>query len=176
MSEFESHWMPLSYGLVLLHLSKKLCKLPIGPWWVWHKLASGSEATVLKVSGVCNYLLNKTNPNINSSSLSSHSDSMDFPDSLIIRPYNLSLPASFPNYILSSQRADVKKFLLVDQLWRIHVKGSIGERYLGVGPCLSRMSCLSSIVLEIGGKWPHTCCFEGCCFQDIFERARWILE
>ena len=26
-SEFESHWVPLSYGLVL-HLSKKLCKLP----------------------------------------------------------------------------------------------------------------------------------------------------
>ena len=26
-SEFESHWVPLSYGLVP-HLSKKLCKLP----------------------------------------------------------------------------------------------------------------------------------------------------
>ena len=27
MSEFESHWVPLSYGLVP-HLSKKLSKLP----------------------------------------------------------------------------------------------------------------------------------------------------
>ena len=27
MSELESHWVPLSYGLVP-HLSKKLCKLP----------------------------------------------------------------------------------------------------------------------------------------------------
>ena len=28
-SEFESHWVPLSYGLVP-HLSKKLSKLPLG--------------------------------------------------------------------------------------------------------------------------------------------------
>ena len=31
------------------------------------------------------------------------------------------------------------------------------------------------MVLEIGGRWPYTCCFKGCCFQDLFNIACSIL-
>ena len=31
------------------------------------------------------------------------------------------------------------------------------------------------IVLEIGGRWPHSCCFVGSCFQDLYDIARSIL-
>ena len=31
------------------------------------------------------------------------------------------------------------------------------------------------IVLERGGKWAYSCCFVGCCFQDLFNIARSIL-
>ena len=34
-----------------------------------------------------------------------------------------------------------------------------------------RSSCLvrlTSIVFELRGKWPYSCCFKGCCVQDLF--------
>ena len=31
------------------------------------------------------------------------------------------------------------------------------------------------IIFEMGGKWPYSCCFMGCCFQDLFNIARRIL-
>ena len=35
--------------------------------------------------------------------------------------------------------------------------------------------CLTWMVLEMGGKWPFSCCFVGCCFQDLFNIAQSIL-
>ena len=35
--------------------------------------------------------------------------------------------------------------------------------------CLVR---LSWIVFVMGGRCPHSCCFMGCCFQDLFNIAR----
>ena len=31
------------------------------------------------------------------------------------------------------------------------------------------------MVLEMGGEWPYSCCFVGCCFQDLFNIAHSIL-
>ena len=31
------------------------------------------------------------------------------------------------------------------------------------------------MVLEMGGRWPYSCCFMGCCFQDLFKVAHIIL-
>ena len=38
--------------------------------------------------------------------------------------------------------------------------------------CLVR---LIWIVLEMGGRWPYSCCFVACCFQDLFNIARRII-
>ena len=34
---------------------------------------------------------------------------------------------------------------------------------------------LTLIVLVMGGWWPYSCCFMGCCLQDLFNIARSIL-
>ena len=34
---------------------------------------------------------------------------------------------------------------------------------------------LICMVLEMGGRWPCSCCFVGCCFQGFFNRVRSIL-
>ena len=39
-------------------------------------------------------------------------------------------------------------------------------------PCLVR---LTWIVLRIGGRWPYSWCFVGCCLHDLFNIARSIL-
>ena len=38
--------------------------------------------------------------------------------------------------------------------------------------CLVR---LTWIVFVMGGRWPYSCCFVGCCRQDLFNIARSIL-
>ena len=38
--------------------------------------------------------------------------------------------------------------------------------------CLVR---LTWIVLVMGGRWPYSCCFVGCCLQDLFNIAHSIL-
>ena len=65
---------------------------------------------------------------ISSSSLNL-ADIMDFFDSLTICPNYLSLPVGPPNYIQCLHRADLCKFLLVNQYLHIHVKN--------VYPCFS---------------------------------------
>ena len=41
-----------------------------------------------------------------------------------------------------------------------------------VSVCLVR---LTLIVFVMGGRWPYSCCFVGCCLQDLFNTARSIL-
>ena len=38
--------------------------------------------------------------------------------------------------------------------------------------CLVRLTC---IVFVMGGRWPYSWCFVGCCLQDLFNIARSIL-
>ena len=35
--------------------------------------------------------------------------------------------------------------------------------------CPECLDHLIWMVLEMGGRWPYSCCFVGCCFQDLFN-------
>ena len=39
--------------------------------------------------------------------------------------------------------------------------------YVGFHWNTSLMVCLTWIVFVMGGRWPYSCCFMGCCLQDI---------
>ena len=41
--------------------------------------------------------------------------------------------------------------------------------------CSACLVCLIRIVFMMGGWWPYSCCFVGCCLQDLFNTARSIL-
>ena len=98
-----------------------------------------------------------------------------------LTPSHPSSPEILPNYFLCLYKADVNKFLLVGQRWYVHVKGSTKERHIWVRPCFSSsvphilIILLGCYFFEIGGKWLYSCCFVGCCFQDLFKIARSIL-
>ena len=47
--------------------------------------------------------------------------------------------------------------------------------YVYIYICLNAFVCLTWIVFVMGGKWPYSCCFVGCCLQDLFNIARSIL-
>ena len=40
--------------------------------------------------------------------------------------------------------------------------------------CPAYLVRLIWIVFVMGGRWPYSCCFVGCCFQDLFNIARSI--
>ena len=102
-----------------------------------------------------------------SSSISRHTASTDFPDSLslslslyiyiyiyiAILLYLPSLPAGFQDYVPCPYEAVVDKFWLVVQLLHICVKGSIEEH-------------------RSWGKFMYSCCFVGCRFQALFNKIR----
>ena len=61
-------------------------------------------------------------------------------------------------------------------LARSRVKGSIGEHHWWFcsrfySSCPTSLVCLTWMVLEIGGRWLYSCCFVGCCFQDLINTA-----
>ena len=35
--------------------------------------------------------------------------------------------------------------------------------------CPACLVCLILIVLVMGSRWPYSCCFVGCCLQDLFN-------
>ena len=41
--------------------------------------------------------------------------------------------------------------------------------------CLACLVRLTRIVFVMGGKWPYSCCFIGCCLHDLFNIARKLL-
>ena len=36
--------------------------------------------------------------------------------------------------------------------------------------CSAYLACLIWVVCEVGGKWTYSCCFVGCCFQNLLKR------
>ena len=97
---------------------------------------------------------------------------------LTIRFYHPSFPAGPLDYIPSPYRAVVDKFLLVSQDLHVSVKESIRERHLWVSPYFSSNVPhvrLTWIVFEVGDSRLYSCCFVGCCFQDLFNMTRSIL-
>ena len=56
--------------------------------------------------------------------------------------------------------------------WRI----SLMSLSLLLQQCPACLVRLTWIVFVMGGRWPYSCCFVGCCLQDLFNIARSILE
>ena len=105
--------------------------------------------------------------------ISCHAASTDFTDS------GHSSQSSIASSRSSRLHPVVDKFLLVGQHLHVRVKGSIGERHISpslfLEQCLVCFVGLIYMVLEMGGRWPYSCCFVGCCFQDLFNITRSIL-
>ena len=93
--------------------------------------------------------------------------------SLTTHPYCPSLPGGLPGYILYPYRAVIDKFLVVIQRLHVQVKRSIGEHHMSssllLQQCPTCLVCLICTVLEMEGR--YSCCFVGCCLQDLFNIA-----
>ena len=90
--------------------------------------------------------------------------------------YRSLLPACPLGHIPYGYRVAVCRFELIVLPLLVHVKGSTGINHsslllLQCPACLVR---LIFIVFVMGGRWPYSCCFAGCCLQDLFNIARCI--
>ena len=47
--------------------------------------------------------------------------------------------------------------------------------FLLLQQCPASLVRLIWMVLEMGGKWPNSCCFEECYSQDLFNMTRGIV-
>ena len=99
--------------------------------------------------------------------------------SLATLPYRPLLSADPHGYITYRHRAAVRRFELDILPLLVHVKGSTRVHLLWARPYFSssalRLVRLILIVSVMGGRWPYSCCFVGCCLQDLFNIIRSIL-
>ena len=56
----------------------------------------------------------------------------------------------------------------------IHWRTSLMSSSLLLQQCPLCIVHLIRMVFEMGGSWPYSCCFVGCCFHDLFNIARSI--
>ena len=99
--------------------------------------------------------------------------------SLATPSYRSSLLAVPQGYIPYPHRDAVCRFELVILLWFSCMRGSIGEHHMSssllLQQCPACLVRLTLIVFVMGGRWPYSWCFVGCCLQDLFKIARSIL-
>ena len=57
----------------------------------------------------------------------------------------------------------------------IHRRTSLMSLSLFLQQCPACLVCLIWMVFVMGVGWPFSCCFGGCCFQDLFNKAFSIL-
>ena len=57
----------------------------------------------------------------------------------------------------------------------VHRSTSLMSTSLLLQQCPACLVRLTWIVFVIGGKWPYSWCFVGCCRQDLFKIARSVL-
>ena len=57
----------------------------------------------------------------------------------------------------------------------VHRSTSLMSSSLLLQQCPACLVRLTWIVFVMGGKWPYSWCFAGCCLQDLFNIARIIL-
>ena len=79
--------------------------------------------------------------------LSSHTPSMDLPDSLAIYAYHTSLRAALQNFSHCRYRSILGSFLLVSQHFYVCGRGSIGKSHSWVCPCFSNSDLHAFFVL-----------------------------
>ena len=77
-------------------------------------------------------------------------------------------------YIPYRHWAVVCRFYLVVLPLLSHVKrsASLMSSSLLLQQCPACLVRLILIVFEMDGRWPYSCCFVGCCIQDLFNIAR----
>ena len=110
-----------------------------------------------------------------SSSSSCHAANTDFPDSLAIGLYPPLLPASPLDYILCPYKAVLAgRLKLAHPCEGVHWRTSLISSSLLLPQCPASLFRLIWMVLEMGGRWPYSCCFAGCCFQNLFIMTRSI--
>ena len=85
-----------------------------------------------------------------------------------------SLLAGLLCYVWYQCRAVIDRFLaghptLVCPCEGVHRSTSIMSLSLLLQQCLTCLVHLIWMVFEMGGWWPYSCCFVGCCFQDLFN-------
>ena len=93
---------------------------------------------------------------------------------------HLSLSFIAFGYTPYPHRAAVCRFELVVPLLArpcegVHRITSLMSSSLLLQQCPACLVRLIWIVSVMGGKWPYSCCFVGCCLQDLFNIARSIL-
>ena len=57
-------------------------------------------------------------------------------------------------------------------MWRGPLE-NVTYKFVFASPAIPHV--LFVLALEMGRKWPYSCCFVGCCFQDLFNITRSIL-
>ena len=57
----------------------------------------------------------------------------------------------------------------------VHRSTSLMSSCLLLHLCPACLVCLILIVFMMGGRWPYSCCYVGCCLQDLFNIAHSIL-
>ena len=74
-----------------------------------------------------------------------------------------------------------RHFCLIHCFWQVFSITSCVHRRLLMNLSLLLYQCLVCLVhriwmvLEMGGRWPYSSCFMGCCFQDLFNILQSIL-
>ena len=51
----------------------------------------------------------------------------------------------------------------------VHRSTSLMRSFLLLQQCPACLVHLTLIVFVMGGRWPNSCCFVGCCLQDLFS-------
>ena len=51
----------------------------------------------------------------------------------------------------------------------VHWNTSLMSSFLLLRQCPACLVRLTWIVFVMGGRWPYSCCFVGCCLQDLFN-------
>ena len=80
-----------------------------------------------------------------------------------------------PESVQSCWQVLVEWPTIAHQCAGVHWRISLMSSSLLLQQCLTCIICLIRMVLEIGGRWSYSCCFVGCCFQDLFNRDNSIL-
>ena len=110
--------------------------------------------------------------NVSSSSSSCRAAGTDIPDPL--SPLFSIVHRLWLVFRATSRILTELLYVCSNWLW-----GSIGVHRLWARPCFSSspacLICLTWIVFVMGGRWPYSWCFEGCCLQDLFNIGRSIL-
>ena len=101
--------------------------------------------------------------------------------SLAISPYRSSLPAGLQGCIPNPHIAAVCMYVRAGRpafarpYVGAHWSTSLLSSSLLLQQCHACLVRLTWIVFVMGGRWPYSWCFVGCCCQDSFNIARNIL-